>query len=111
MQKLAKQDASEVIREAQDTLLQGLIDAEESKPEIEQTIAVLQHALMTKIPISPVARIGGEMGMKLTRAAFAVMIKCTDNVHNFLRLVEDVNFNLNFSTETEDKKKWNQVIS
>ena len=66
---------------------------------------------MTKFPISPVARIGGEMGMKLTRAAFAVMIKCTDNVHSFLRLVEDVNFNLNFSTEAEEKKKWAQVIS
>ena len=94
MQRLALQDASEVICEAQDTLLSSVIDSKDSKPAIEQTIALLQQALLTKRPICAVARIGGDMGMRLTRSAFAVIIKCTDSMQGFLRLIEDISFNL-----------------
>ena len=38
----------------------------------------------------PTARIGGEQGARLTRAAFALMIKFSDNFDAFLKLLEEV---------------------
>ena len=38
----------------------------------------------------PTARIGGEDGARLSRAAFAVILKFSNNLDAFLRLLEDV---------------------
>lgn len=110
MQKLAQQDASEVVKEAQDVLLGGVIDLAESKAEVEVTIRLLQQALRTKVPMCPIATIGGENGMNLTRAAFAVLLKCTDNISGFIRLVEDVNFNLKEHSEADEAAKLKAVV-
>ena len=110
MQKLAQQDASEVVKEAQDVLLGGVIDPAESKAEVEVTIRLLQQALRTKVPMCPIATIGGENGMNLTRAAFAVLLKCTDNISGFIRLVEDVNFNLKEHSEADEAAKLKAVV-
>ena len=39
------------------------------------------------------ARLGGEWGVKLTRAAFSVILKFADNVDAFMKLVEVVDKN------------------
>ena len=51
---------------------------------------MLQQGLVTKQPMVPTARIGGEWGSKLTRAAFSTMIKFSDSFDSFLRLTESV---------------------
>ena len=79
-----------MILEAQDTLLQGIIDSEKSQPKIEMTLDVLQQGLVTKQPMVPFARLGGEWGFKLSRAAFSAMLKFTDNFESFLRLTEAI---------------------
>lgn len=54
---------------------------------------VLQQGLVSKEPM--IARIGGDWGLKLTRACFAVMLKFSDNIEEFMKLTESVDFTAN----------------
>ena len=40
----------------------------------------------------PYARLGGEDGMRLSRAAFAVMIKFSEFFNDFINLVDELDF-------------------
>ena len=62
----------------EDTLLINIIKMNNEDALAEKTLEVLQQSLLTKVPFCPFARLGAEAGMKLTRAAFAVMLKFSD---------------------------------
>lgn len=47
------------------------------------TLEVLQQALLTKVPMCAFARLGGVDGYKISRAAFAVMVKPTQSELDF----------------------------
>ena len=49
-------------------------------PNVTFAIELLQHALTTKIPMVPFARLNPEYGMQISRAAFAVMLKFADKL-------------------------------
>lgn len=53
---------------------------------------VLHQGLLKKGMQCPFSRLGGAVGMRLTRAAFGAMLKFCDQIDQFLKLVEDVNF-------------------
>ena len=50
------------------------------------TLDVLKTALETKVPMCAFARLGGEQGMSISRAAFAVTLKYTDSLASFKSL-------------------------
>lgn len=54
---------------------------------------------MVKEPM--IARIGGDWGLKLTRACFAVTLKFSDNIEEFMKLTESVDFTANDIGEQE----------
>ena len=83
LQHLALQDRSQVILTANDTLLKAVIDSTQSNERVEQAIQVLQEALLTKRPMCVFARLGGEWGLPLSRAAFSVMLKFSDSLEQF----------------------------
>ena len=76
--------------EAVDTLLQAVLDPTKSQPKIEMALKVLQQGLRTKQPMCMFAMLGAEQGAKLTRTAFSVILKFSDNVQDFLGLVDAI---------------------
>ncbi|CDW82480.1 hect e3 ubiquitin [Stylonychia lemnae] len=71
---------------------------------VDRLIAYLQQLLERKVPMVPYARLGGEDGMRLTRAAFAVMIKFShDGVDKLMELVDE--FDLAYSELASDDDK------
>ena len=61
-------------------MLKDIIDNGES---VKLTLDVLQQALLTKIPFCPFARLGGQSGSDISRAAFSVIIKFTESTSTF----------------------------
>ena len=57
---------------------------------VDRVIQYLQQFLERKIPMVPHARLSGEDGMRLSRAAFAVMIKFSEFFEEFNMLVDEV---------------------
>jgi hypothetical protein len=58
--------------------------------DTDLTIQCLQFILERKMPMVPFARLGGADGLGMSRAAFAVMIKFSDLLDDFLVLVDTV---------------------
>ena len=81
-----------MISTATDSLLNAIIDDKKSDPKIETAIGVLQQGLLTKQPPCFFARLGGEWGMPLTRAAFSIIIKFSSSVEQFTKLIENCIF-------------------
>ena len=46
--------------------------------------------LETRVPMVPHARLGGKDGLRMNRAAFAVMVKFSDCLDDFIALVDSV---------------------
>lgn len=46
--------------------------------------------MFSKVPPCPYARVAGENGLRLTRAAFAAILKLTENLEPFRRLRDEV---------------------
>lgn len=57
---------------------------------VDRLITYLQQFLERKVPMVPYARLSGEDGMRLSRAAFAVMIKFSEFFEEFKMLVDEV---------------------
>lgn len=57
---------------------------------VDKLIAYLQGFLERKIPMCTYARLGGEDGMRLTRASFGVMIKFSEFYDSFTQMVDNV---------------------
>ena len=53
-------------------------------------LQVLQQGLLRKKPPCVFARLSGQDGAKLTRAAFGTMLKFCDKIESFLKLTEDI---------------------
>jgi len=93
------QAEEKVVLEASDTLLSSVIDETKSQPKIETVINVLQQGLRMKQPM--VAGIGGNDGLRLSRAAFGTMLKFCDKLEVLLKLTEDVHVAANSIGEAE----------
>jgi len=59
-------------------------------PIVDKLLGFLQNALERKIPFVPYARLAGADGLRLTRAAFAVMIKFSEFFDSFQQIVDEV---------------------
>jgi hypothetical protein len=89
-------------RNEDDDILLSLI--QEGKDErVDRLIKYLQNALETKRPFVPYARLSGADGMRLSRAAFAVMIKFSEFMHDLIMLVEE--FDFLYETLKDDPEK------
>ena len=77
---------------AADTLINAVLEVspDGGVPKVEMVINCLQQALLIKRPPCLFARLGGAWGLPLTRAALAVMLKHSDSVQSFAKLMEDV---------------------
>lgn len=50
----------------------------------------MQQLLEKKVPFVPYARIGGLDGLRLSRAAFAVIIKFSEFFDDFISLIDEI---------------------
>jgi len=81
----------------------------ESKDErTDRVIKQLQQILEKKIPFVPYARLGGPDGMRLSRAAFAVMIKFSEFFEDFQNMVDEVE--INWDEVKEDDLKIRELM-
>ena len=70
-----------------DKILKAIIHSG-SDASTDSLIACLQRSLETKIPMVPFARGGGPNGLKMTRSAFALLIKFSDMLEDFVSVVD-----------------------
>ena len=87
LQKLALTEASQIQRTEEDQFLSDIISGSDS---VSLALQVLHQALLTKIPMCAFARIGGESGMQISRAAYAVILKFTEKIFNFEAFCDNV---------------------
>ena len=83
----------EITLEEDDSMLTKIIvggEEDEFEDYTDLTISCLHQAMLQKVPIITIARIGGKDGMRLTRAAFAVILKYSETIEKFNCLVTDV---------------------
>ena len=90
LRRVSMSKKESIILTDQDKLLFDIIDPDQ-KSSNSLVIDLMQHKLQTKVPFCPFARLGGNDGMKLARAAFAAILKMTDNIYDFETLVASVN--------------------
>jgi len=64
----------------EDKLFKSIVDNEDS---VKLILQVLHQSLLQKVPMCAFARLGGEDGATISRAAFAVIIKFTDKTLDF----------------------------
>ena len=55
----------------------------ENGDSVKLTLSVLDQALRTKVPMCPFARLGGDAGAEISRAAFAAIVKFTESCMSF----------------------------
>ena len=78
---------------AADPLINAVLEqpaADAGNAKVEMVMKVLHQGLLMKRPPCLFARLGGTWGMPLARAAFAVILKHSDSVTGFAKLMEDV---------------------
>ena len=90
MRELALKKDTEVELEAYDSLLMGIIEDSQSKPQVERALSVLQQGLKDKRPMVTFASMGGRFGFRLTRSAYAVLLKFTDSIGSFVKFMDDI---------------------
>lgn len=72
-----------------DKIVQSII-YKGNNESVDRVITYLQQFLERKIPMVAYARLSGEDGMRLSRAAFAVMIKFSEFFDEFHNLVDEL---------------------
>ena len=72
----------------EDELLESIINAGQNEI-VDRLITYLQQLLERKIPMVPYARLAGADGMRLSRAALAVMIKFSDYLTDTVMVCKD----------------------
>jgi hypothetical protein len=82
--------------------LDDIIEAGKNS-DVDLTLKCLQRMLETKIPMVPHARMGGQDGLRMSRAAFAVMIKFSDLLDDFHSIVDAVSMESNVSGDSDLK--------
>ncbi|CDW73494.1 UNKNOWN [Stylonychia lemnae] len=86
LQRLLKEPAT--VQE-DDNIVQSIINKGKNE-SVDRLITYLQQFLERKIPMVAYARLSGEDGMRLSRAAFAVMIKFSEFFDEFNQLVDEI---------------------
>ena len=81
-----------------DTILKAILK-EGNDIDTDLTIRLFQKMLETRRPMITYARLGGLDGLRMTRAAFAVMIKFSDLLEDFIALVDAVGMQNNLEEE------------
>jgi hypothetical protein len=95
------------VLEQEDNLFKSIVDNEDS---VKLILEVLHQSLLQKVPMCVFARLGGENGSMISRAAFAVIIKFTDMTFDFEGLnnsIESIAANLT----TTGVQKLKDIIS
>ena len=90
LRELAMKDENDVNLEPSDKLFIEILDSTQSSQKVQTVIDLLQQYLRTKKPICVFASVGAEQGMRLTRAAFAVILKFSDSLGPFEDLIREV---------------------
>lgn len=91
----------------EDKLITAIIHSGEN-PHVDRLIGYLQNFLERKIPMVPYARLSGVDGMRVSRAAFGVMIKFSEFYDTFTHMVDEVDMQwhmLEGDSEREIKMK------
>lgn len=88
---MALRKPEEIAFNNDDLLLAAVIDSDDNFTNVEVALSILQLALQTKKPMVPHARIGADPGMKLTRAAFAVILKFSNKASEFVEFSDQIN--------------------
>ena len=83
MQKLALSGPENITHVGDDTMLLDVMNNSES---VRLTLDVLHQALLTKQPMCVFARLGGNDGATISRAAFAAILKFSDSLSDFQKL-------------------------
>lgn len=87
LQKLALSAPDAVVVMHDDEMLRDIIANADS---VRPTLDALHQALLTKVPMCAFARLGGEDGGRISRAAFAVILKFSDSLPDFEGLTNQV---------------------
>ena len=90
LRELAMKDENDVNLEPSDKLFIEILDSTQSSQKVQTVIDLLQQYLRTKKPICVFASVGAEQGMRLTRAAFAVILKFSDSLGLFQDLIREI---------------------
>ena len=83
----------------------------EGHDAVKLTLEVLHQSVLQKVPMCAFARVGGDDGARISRAAFAIMLKFTENIAEMTRLVKNVNSAADGLTETDGVQKLKAIIS
>lgn len=70
-----------------DKILQAIIQPGKDE-STDSLITCLQRSLETKMPMVPFARGGGPNGLRMARSAFALLIKFSDMLEDFVSVVD-----------------------
>lgn len=67
--------------------------------------------MLSKVPASPYARIAGNNGLRLTRAAFAAILKLSDNLNAFTSLSGEIEMcTVELSPEITGTEKLKKIL-
>lgn len=89
----------------EDERLLSAIQNEKEDEDVDIVVNVLQHTLQTKRPFVMHARIGGADGMKISRCAFATMVKFSNKIVAFTKLRDELEFTKEELEDEKDEKK------
>ena len=104
---MAQSEESSIKLEDEDRLYKNIIDNDES---VKLTLDVLHQALLQKQPMCMFARLGGEQGARISRAAFALIIKFTDSMIPFEVLQTAIEGISSFTVEEGGAAKLEEII-
>jgi hypothetical protein len=86
-------------------MLHQIIHAGKS-PSVDLFVKVLQDMLITKKPMVRHARLGGEDGMRLHRAAFAIMVKFSQKLIDVVGAIDEIEFaNDEYAKDMSEKER------
>ena len=67
--------------------------------------------MLSKVPACPYARVAGNNGLRLTRAAFAAILKLSDNLNTFTSLSSEIEMcTVDLSDEITGTEKLKRVL-
>ena len=93
-----------------DKLISALIHSGENQM-VDKLVGYLQNFLETKRPFVPHARLGGIDGMRMSRAAFGVMIKFSDLTDTIQTLVDEIDLQwMDLESDSERDIKIKEAI-
>ena len=118
LRSLSLKKKEEVLRTEEDDILARIVEKSNDPDKvsldgidyIDLTLEVLQHAVCLRK--GPLMRIGGSDGMRLSRAAFAVIIKFSEQIPLFRQLWDEIEMvGLSVDSNASAIARYNQIIT